>query len=150
MPQNGKNNLIPTTMRSKEETRELGRKGGIQSGIARRQKKTMRDTLQMLLDLKVTDPKVVDNLNKKNVKKSEQTNQTAIMMKLVDDTMRKGSLEQIDKILEILGQKTLVNAETSTMANTQTSQTTNAFLSALDNRKNGFDDEELEENKVNE
>ena len=140
MPQNGKNNLIPTTMRSKEETRELGRKGGIQSGIARRQKKTMRETLQMLLDLKVADPKIAENLNKKNVKKSEQTNQTAIMMKLVEDTLKKGSLEQIDKILEILGQKSLTQ-EINVSVDSQTKQNTNAFLSAVKERPNGFDDE---------
>ena len=44
----GAENLIPTNQRSKEEARELGRKGGIASGIARRERKTLKDELLML------------------------------------------------------------------------------------------------------
>lgn len=43
-------NLIPTSQRSKEEARELGRKGGIASGIARRERKTLKEELIMLLE----------------------------------------------------------------------------------------------------
>lgn len=46
------NNLIPNSERTPEELREMTRKGGIASGEARRRKKTMRDTLIMLLDEK--------------------------------------------------------------------------------------------------
>lgn len=41
-------NLKP--VQSKEEARELGKKGGIASGKARREKATMKATLQMLLN----------------------------------------------------------------------------------------------------
>ena len=37
-------------IQSTEEARELGRKGGIASGQARREKATMKKTLEMLLD----------------------------------------------------------------------------------------------------
>lgn len=140
MAKNGVKNLISFKDRTEDEQRELARMGGKRSGEVRRAKKTMRDTLQMLLDLKVADPKIAENLNKKNVKKSEQTNQTAIMMKLVEDTLKKGSLEQIDKILEILGQKSLTQ-EINVSVDSQTKQNTNAFLSAVKERPNGFDDE---------
>ena len=46
----GLDNLIPMSERSKEEVREIARKGGIASGEARRQKATFRKTLEMLLD----------------------------------------------------------------------------------------------------
>lgn len=46
----GTDNLIPMTARSKEEASELGRKGGIASGKARREKATMKATLEMLLN----------------------------------------------------------------------------------------------------
>lgn len=42
-------NLIPVTERSKEEARELSRRGGIKSGESRRRKRTIRDTMEMLL-----------------------------------------------------------------------------------------------------
>ena len=44
-------NLKPA--RTKSEARERGRKGGIASGIARREKKTFRATLEALLDRKL-------------------------------------------------------------------------------------------------
>lgn len=46
----GQENLIPFSERSEEEARELGRKGGIASGEARREKATMKATLEMLLN----------------------------------------------------------------------------------------------------
>ncbi len=46
----GQENLIPTNKRSKEEARELGRKGGIASGKARRERKTLKEELVMLLE----------------------------------------------------------------------------------------------------
>lgn len=45
-------NLKP--IRSENEAREKGRKGGIASGEARRQKKTLREALQILMDSDLT------------------------------------------------------------------------------------------------
>lgn len=42
-------NLIPFSERSKKEARELGRKGGIASGKARRERKTLKEELILLL-----------------------------------------------------------------------------------------------------
>jgi len=39
MPVDRRENLIPTSQRTKEEARELGRKGGIKSGEVRQEKK---------------------------------------------------------------------------------------------------------------
>ena len=46
----GQENLIPMSERSKDELRELGKKGGIASGKARKEKATMKATLEMLLN----------------------------------------------------------------------------------------------------
>lgn len=43
-------NLIPNTERSPEELREIGRKGGIASGRARRRKRDLQKLASMLLD----------------------------------------------------------------------------------------------------
>ena len=50
MAYDGRDNLIHMNERTKEEASELGRKGGIASGIARREKATMKATLEMLLN----------------------------------------------------------------------------------------------------
>ena len=46
----GQENLIPMNERSKDEVRDLGQKGGIRSGEVRREKATMKATLEMLLN----------------------------------------------------------------------------------------------------
>ena len=43
-------NLIPNTERSPEELREMGRKGGIASGKARRRKRDVQKLAKLLLD----------------------------------------------------------------------------------------------------
>lgn len=50
MANKGQENLIPMSERSKDEVRAIGQKGGIASGIARKEKATMKATLEMLLD----------------------------------------------------------------------------------------------------
>ena len=44
-------NLIPVTKRSEKEAREMSRKGGINSGKARRQKKTFKELFEIALSL---------------------------------------------------------------------------------------------------
>lgn len=48
-------NLVPNSQRSPSEVRELGRQGGINSGIARREKKTMQQQMKRLLELAAKD-----------------------------------------------------------------------------------------------
>lgn len=52
-------NLMPP-VRTSEEARELGRRGGIASGEARRAKRTMRERAQLLLDCKFTDEAMLE------------------------------------------------------------------------------------------
>lgn len=56
-------NLVPFSKRSKDEARELGRKGGRASGRTRRAQKTMKDTLNALLKLPIQDGKIQRKLN---------------------------------------------------------------------------------------
>ena len=50
MANKGQENLIPFTERTEEEQREIARQGGIRSGEVRREKATMKATLEMLLN----------------------------------------------------------------------------------------------------
>ena len=50
MANKGQENLIPMNKRSEDEVRELGQKGGIRSGEVRKEKATMKATLEMLLE----------------------------------------------------------------------------------------------------
>lgn len=51
----GTENLVPVSQRTSDELREMTRKGGIASGKARREKKTMRELLEMALQTPLKD-----------------------------------------------------------------------------------------------
>lgn len=51
----GHENLIPMNQRSKEEARQLGQKGGIASGEARREKKQINEIVRAVLEQQLTD-----------------------------------------------------------------------------------------------
>ena len=62
MANKGQENLIPFTERTEEEQREIARQGGIRSGEVRREKATMKATLEMLLDEKYKNGKTYREL----------------------------------------------------------------------------------------
>lgn len=55
----GHENLIPQNMRTKDEQRNIARKGGVASGLARKKKRTLRDIFQALrneeMEMKMPD-----------------------------------------------------------------------------------------------
>lgn len=62
---NGQENLIPVNLRTKEEQREITRKGGIASGEARRRKRDSRvQMLELLKCIPELDEKTKDNLRR--------------------------------------------------------------------------------------
>lgn len=62
MPRDGTKNLTPMNKRSLEEQKELQRKGGKASGIARRKKADLKKAFETLLSLDVTDSKIKKQL----------------------------------------------------------------------------------------
>lgn len=54
------NNLIPLSERTKSEQREIAKQGGKKSGAVRREKKTMRETIEVLLNLPIKKGKCAD------------------------------------------------------------------------------------------
>lgn len=84
----GVENLKP--VQSTEEARELGRKGGIASGEARRKKKSMRETLEILLEMET---------------KSGRTNREEITIGLINGA-KKGNATNYRTVLETLGELT--------------------------------------------
>lgn len=50
-----KEDLIPMSKRSKEEVKEIARRGGINSGKTRRNKALLRDCLEILMEKKMID-----------------------------------------------------------------------------------------------
>ena len=85
----GAKNLNP--IRSVDEAREKGRKGGIASGKTRRAKRDAKNTIRLFLDMAASGV-TADNLNILGVPESEQTNQMALQARMFTSAMG-GDLE---------------------------------------------------------
>ena len=58
----GKDNLIPMDRRSKDEVRNIAAKGGVNSGKSRRKKRDMKNCMEMLLALPLSQQEDYDML----------------------------------------------------------------------------------------
>ena len=59
MPRDGSKNLIPQNKRTKEQQKEIARKGGIASGESRRKRKTFKEQMLFMLE---NDPNLQNEL----------------------------------------------------------------------------------------
>lgn len=99
----GHENLIP--VRSEDEARKKGRKGGIASGKARKEKKTVKKILTELLDLDITkSPKFEEIANKLGIESDKSIKELFVFM-CVLNSLEKGNLYDIEKLTELLNEE---------------------------------------------
>lgn len=99
-------NLIPWNKRTEKEQREYAKKGGKKSGEVRRQRKAMKEQMEMLLSmpLKVTDRngnKLADMIETLGIDKDSIDNQMAMVVALWQTAMNSKSNQQIQAVQEI-------------------------------------------------
>lgn len=82
MPRGNPQNLIPNSERTPEELREQTRRAGIASGVARREKKTFRETMELCLQ------ELVDRKDKNGNFLEKITAQQAICLKQIAKAMQ--------------------------------------------------------------
>ena len=70
-------NLVPL---STEKAREIGKKGGVASGIAKRQKKTFKDLIEMVGEMKLSKPQIITKLKEAGLTDDKLTNDMAVIM----------------------------------------------------------------------
>ena len=68
---------------SSDEARELGRRGGVASGIARRRRKALREALDVYLSLPVQDKRSLNRLLRAGVDEDDADTQMLIVDSLV-------------------------------------------------------------------
>lgn len=98
-------NLDP--VQSKDEARKRGRAGGIASGKARREKKKMRETLEILLSMPMKNGKFADVESIRNFAALKGKNisvQDAIMIAQIQKAM-KGDTKAAEYVRDTIGQK---------------------------------------------
>lgn len=94
-------------VRTTEEARERGRKGGIASGKARREKKMMRETLEILMSMPLKSGKQTDVESIKNMASLKGKNisvQEAILIAQIQKAL-KGDAKAAEFVRDTLGQK---------------------------------------------
>lgn len=108
----GEENLIPMSERTKDEVREIARKGGVNSGKARREKKKMREQAEMLMSLPLKDKKAKEQLKKLGINVSEMDNQMAIIIAMWNKALR-GDVSAASWIRDLIGEKPIEKVEMS-------------------------------------
>lgn len=95
-------NLIPLSERTKDEQREIAKKGGKASGKARRKKRTTREAAQLILGLPVNRDQD-EILKEYGIEKSDRNYLMLIMVKAVQ-MASDGDLKAIEFIRDTLGE----------------------------------------------
>ena len=98
---------MPLEKFTPEQLAEFGRKGGIASGEAKRRKKAMKETLEVLLNMPLTNKKchdVEDIQSFAQLKGKNVTVESAIMIKQIQRALA-GDLPSAEFIRDTAGQK---------------------------------------------
>lgn len=99
-------NLIPFDERTKNEQREIARQGGIASGIARREKKTVQKILGDFLDLGITQNRTLEALARKAGLSTDGSIKDLVTAVCVLNTLKNGDISELEKIAKLLGEQT--------------------------------------------
>ena len=91
-------NLQP--VRTEKEARELGQRGGIASGEARRKKKQRGDILREIVNTEVTNEKMLANLRALGIFKEHPTLEDYINATATRDMTKKASMQDIQRMNE--------------------------------------------------
>lgn len=97
-------NLIPNNERSPSEVRENGRKGGIASGQARREKKTIQKILADLLDSEIKDSPQFAKLASKMGVESDKSVKDIFTYVCVLNSVKSGNLGDLERLSKLLGE----------------------------------------------
>lgn len=118
-------NLIPMNERSKEEARELGRKGGKKSGEVRSANAVMRKRLEQIVKMTLKDGKADKIKNLAEAKGANLTISDALLVKLVTMALG-GNIKAMNKLMELLGMNSTEPPEAP-------QEQSNSFVEALNN-----------------
>lgn len=97
---NEKNLRTPTT----NEAREIGRKGGIASGRARQEKKTIQKILADLLDGQIKDSPQFAKLASKMGVEGDKSVKDIFTMVCLLNSVKSGNLGDLERLSKLLGE----------------------------------------------
>ena len=101
---NENKNLIPQSERTKDEQRKIARMGGIASGKARREKKTIQKILADLLDGQIKDSPQFAKLASKMGVESDKSVKDIFTYICVLNSVKSGNLGDLERLTKLLGE----------------------------------------------
>lgn len=87
-------------------TQEEAKRGGINSAIARREKKTVQKILGDFLDLGITQNKTLEAIARKAGLSIDGSIKDLVTAVCVLNTLKKGDISELEKIAKLLGEQT--------------------------------------------
>ena len=105
MPKKRPPNAEATQFRSGEQAVENGRKGGVNSGIARREKKTVQKILNDFLSTAAKDNPQVSKLAAKMGLKSDDSIKDLFTIVCTLNTLKDGNLSDLERLSKLLGEQ---------------------------------------------
>lgn len=123
-------NLIPNSQRTPEELREITRKGGIASGKARRQRKTLAQIGEMIGGLDIKSQKNREIMRKAGITDEDMINDVGMMFRL-NMKAQSGDTKAIELLSKLRGQFKEIN-QTEIIA-------PKPLIDLTDRKKNGTD-----------
>lgn len=104
-------NLIPfTSEQNREEAKKNGSKGGKKSGEVRRQRKAMREQLEMLLTLPFKQTKQLRFIKELGINEEEIDNQMALIVAMYGKAL-KGDVQAFNTIREVTQDSQTINKD---------------------------------------
>lgn len=97
------NNLIPLNERTKEEQREIAKKGGVASGKARRKKKLLKEIIDEIGESRLNTDEAIDIAKVLGINKKDVTYDVAVMFKAVNEALD-GNIKAMEFIRDTRGQ----------------------------------------------
>ena len=96
-------NIKPIHELSTEEAKRRGRKGGKKSGEVRRKKRQMKDCMNLLLELPVTNTKDFNKLSRMGIPVEEIDNKMMLVVALFNRAVTLGDVAAVKEIRNIIG-----------------------------------------------
>lgn len=113
MPKKRPPNAEATEFQTGEQQVEIARQGGIASGIARREKKTVQKILNDFLEAGITQSKPLEQLAIKAGLSTDGSVKDLVTAVCILNTLKKGDVSQLETLARILGEKTETEAQKS-------------------------------------
>ena len=96
-------NLIPIQSRTTSEQRAIQKAGGIASGKSRLRKKHGRELVRAILEMKETDPRIIDEMVRLGLNKTDLTNEVVMHVRQIEKAKRKADTKAYNSVNKAAG-----------------------------------------------